>query len=48
MNSVLSFILRVFTVAKALVSLIHDCINLINLDCLSGGGSIYNLRSSAN
>ena len=49
MNSVLlSLSLSMFAVAKALTSLIHDCIEWSSSDILSGGADICNCKSSAN
>ena len=49
MSSVLlSLILSMFTVAQALTSLMHDCIEWSSSDILSGGADICNCRSSAN
>ena len=46
--SVLSLSLSMFTVAQALTSLMHDCIELSSSDILSGGADICNDMSSAN
>ena len=49
MSSVLlSLSLSMFTVAQALTSLIHDCIEWSSSDILSGGADICNCKSSAN
>ena len=37
-----------FAVAKALISLIHDCIESSSSDILSGGADICSCMSSAN
>ena len=44
----LSLSLSMFTVAQALTSLMHDCIDLSSSDSLSGGADICNCKSSAN
>ena len=49
MSSVLlSISLRMFAVAQALTSLIHDCIELSSSDIQSGGADIRNCNSPGN
>ena len=40
--------LKMFTVAQALTSLMHDCIERSSSDILSGGADICNYKLSAN